>query len=302
MRYLSKQFETDICKAYHPFLSGEWDKKKRSELFFANYGAEENVASEKQLRQIGSIAAQWGKRKIVAELPDDDANRVAKFYSANGVNCMEIREMQEEEFSEYYMRLGYFLGEGIEAVNVALFEPDEEECRMFSKHGIAYHILTNIGMTMYGYVEENKIGCGKCRYDFLVLSAEAVLNQWSEQYVREFLEKGGKLLLLGEASDLQIKSTCTFGEIARAQLYRNKNTETEIYTTYRKLNEMQFLYVANVSKRKRYEQNFDFGSKVRSFLRLNLMEMTTEQVPLQIALEAGEDAILIPYAHEIEKK
>lgn len=98
-----------------------------------------------------------------------------------------------------------------------------------------------------------------------------------------------------------LESTCTFGQIAGAQIYRNKNTDTEIYTTYRSMNEMQLLYVVNASTKRGYEQTFDFGRRVNSFLKLDLMELTTEQVPLTIKLGPGEDAILLPYARKMEE-
>ena len=148
-----------------------------------------------------------------------------------------------------------------------------------------------------------------CKYDFLVLPSGVVLNQWVKEYVREFFENGGNLLLLGDKpvcaeedkrGCAYLKSTCTFGKIATAQTYRCRNTETEIYATYRSVNQMQLLYAVNTSEKKRYEQTFDFGEKVHSFMKLDLMELTTEVVPLTIALRPGEDAILMPYARKIE--
>ena len=310
MRYLSKQFETEICKSYRPFCSQEWEQERDSELFCANYGKAEHIANERRLRETESLAAQLGKRKIAADIPSVDTERIAKFYSANGVNRMCFRELPDEAVLEYYMRLGYFLGEGVEPVNVAILEPAEEDCRMLSKHGIAYHILTNIGMMKYGFVAGDTIGCGMCKYDFLVLPSGVVLNKWVEEYVREFFENGGNLLLLGDKpicaeedkrECAYLKSTCTFSRIAATQIYQSKNTETKIYTTYRNMNQMQFLYAMNVSEKNRHEQTFDFGEKVQSFLKLDLMELTTEVVPLTIALRPGEDAILIPYAQKIEK-
>lgn len=309
MRYLSKQFETEICKSYRPFCSQDWEQKRSLELFCINYGEAKHVMNERCIREMGSLAAQLGYKRIAAELPSVDAEWLTKLYSANGVNHMCFQELPDDEKVEYYMRLGYFLGEGTEMVNVAIFEPDEEDCRMFSKYGIGYHILTNIGMTKYGFAEEGKICCGKCKYEFLVLPSRVVLNEWTEQYVRETFESGGNILLLGDSPVCQsadtyecsyLKSTCTFGEIISTQVYRSKNIETQIYTTYRSMNEMQFLYVANVSEKNTYEQTFDLGEKVHSFLRLDLMELTTELVPLTIELCPGEDAILMPYARKID--
>ncbi len=309
MRYLSKQFETEICKSYRPFLEQEWEQERSDKLFCVNYGNAKCIANERCLRESVSLATQLGRKRIAAELPASDTKRIAGFYSANGVNQMCFGEIQDEEIMENYMRLGYFLGEGNEMVNVAILEPDEEDCRVFSKHGIAYHVLTNIGMMKYGFVDGEKIGCGRCTYNFLVLPSAVELNATIENYVRKFAEQGGNILLLGDkpisrGKELRecsyLESSCTFGKISAAQIYRSKNTETEIYTIYRSMNEMQFLYAVNASSKRVYKQTFDFGEKVHSFLRLDLTDLTTEVVPLTIELRPGEDAILMPYARKIE--
>ena len=308
MRYLSKQFETEICKSYRPFLNQEWEKERSSELFCVNYGKAEVSTQEKDIRRIASLAAQLGKSKMAAEVPSIDTERIAKYYFANGVNRICFQEKPDERVLEYFMRLGYFLGEGSQDINVAIFEPDEEDCRLFSKHGIPYHILTNIGMMKYGFVDGDKIGCGRCAYEFLVLPSAVRLEPMTEQIVRQFAKQGGKVLLLGDRPMCKGKpaialneGTCTFGQIAGAQIYRNKNTDTEIYTTYRSINEMQLLYVVNASIKREYEQTFDFGKQVNSFLKLDLLELTAEQVPLTIKLGPAEDAVLLPYARKIEE-
>lgn len=196
MRYLSKQFETEICKSYRPFLNHEWEKERSSELFCVNYGKAESIAYEKDIRRIGSLAAQLGKRRMAAEVPSVDTERIAKYYFANDVNRMCFQEMSDERVLEYFMRLGYFLGEGSQEINVAILEPDEEGCRLFSKHGIAYHVLTNIEMMKYGFVDGGKIGCGRCRYEFLVLPSAVRLEPMTEKMVRKFAKQGGKFCCL----------------------------------------------------------------------------------------------------------
>ncbi len=306
MRYLSKQFETEICKSYRPFLNQEWERERSSEVFCLNYGKAEVSAQEKDIRRIASLAAQLDKSKMVAEVPSRDMERVAKYYFANGVNRICFQEKPDERVQEYFMRLGYLLGEGSQEIHVAILEPDEEDCRLFSKHGIPYHILTNMGMMKYGFVDGDKIGCGRCPYEFLVLPSAVRLEPLTEKMVHRFATQGGKILLLGDRPMCKGKptialneSTCTFGQIAGTQIYRNKNTDTEIYTTYRSINEMQLLYVVNVSTKREYEQTFDLGKQVNSFLKLDLLELTTEQVPLTMRLGPGEDVILLPYARKM---
>ena len=313
LRYLEKQFESKICRSYRPFLKEEWEREKSRDMFYVNYGAASPVCTEFRLRLANAMASQLGKRQIVAEVPGADTKQknvlpfaqTMGFYYVNGVNRICPEQPLDERESEYYTRLGYFLGEGRHPVNTALFAPDEEECRMFSRHGIPYHILTNTGMTKYGFTDGDTIGCGKYRYDYLAISSGAVLTGLSENYVRAFAENGGKILLLGEkpvregngGQELScLESNCTFGRIGAAQTHRLKDAETEIYSTYRNLNGMEFLYAVNVSLRKTYQQTFDCGEKVHSFLKLDLMDDSTQKLPLTVTLKPGEGVILIPYA------
>ena len=312
LRYLGKQFETEICQSYRPFLKEEWKEQDIQDMVFVNYGQGHTVKTESELRMAESLTAQLGKKQTVAEVSVADEKKkvlplrqVMGFYYANGVNRVCFPEPPEERIKEYYMRLGFFLGEGKQPVNTALFEPDEETCRMFSKHGIPYHILTDLGMIKYGFADKERVGCGKCTYDYLVIPPETVLSETAERVINTFYENGGKLLLLGENPVLKnqlqkecenLTSTCTFRNIEAAQMYHMKNPETELYSTCRNLNGMEFLYVTNPSKKKTYQQTFDCGERVHSFLKLDLMELVTKRLPLTVTLKPGEDMILILYA------
>lgn len=315
LRYVRKQFETEEGQRYRPFLKGEWKKKECQDMFFVNLGKVFPEKTERELKLAESMAHQLGKKQIVAELPEPVAQeererkkrRTAGFYYVNGVNRICVEEPVEEEKDRYYMQLGYFLGEGALEVRTALFEPDEDICRTFSKHGIPFHILTDSGMTKYGFTEGKSIGCGKCTYDYLVLPADVVLSEVTADCISTFYGNGGQLLFL-EAADASVgrtaaisglQSSCTFGQIARSQIYLCKNTETEIYSTYRRLNQMELLYVVNASLHKTYAQTFDFGEKVHSFLKLDLLDFTTESLPLTVTLKPGEELLLIPYAKKL---
>lgn len=312
LRYLGTLFDAEAGRAYRPFLKEEWEQMPYQDMFFANFGRSASEITETDLRMAESTAHQVGKKQIVAEISGtfekENNSRQKKrpfgFYYANGVNRICLTEPLEEEKQQYYMRLGYFLGEGKIMPGLALFEPDEEDCRLFSKYGIPFHILKNTGMTKYGTEKEGRIICGRCTYEYLVLPSGAVLGGIAKECICSFAENGGKLLLLGEPavsgeqpeqSLLPLKSSCTFGEIAREQIYRCKNPETEIYSTYRKLNEMEVLYAVNASQTRSYTQTFDLGGKVHSFLRLNLMDFTTKQIPLSFRMRPGEEVLLIPY-------
>lgn len=304
LRYLEKIFETPMGQCYRPFLRTELEQMPCRDMFFVNPDAQWEM-QERTLKEEESFAHQIGKQQIVCYLQENKKKTGMlphSFAYGNGVNQICTASPLPEEENVYYTRLGYFLGEGRMPVNVALFEPQNEECRLFSKHGIPYHIVSNQSMAKYGFSKKGRIGCGKCEYTHLVLPADATYGKVMTTYVDRFVETGGKLLKLEELapSASRWKSTCTFGEIEREQRYGCGNPETMLYSSYHCLNEMEYLYVTNPSAKATYTQTFLFREQVHSFLRLNLMDFSSTQIPLQVTLGPGEEAILVPYGKKME--
>ncbi len=260
-------------------------------------------------------------------------------------------------FNDYYTRLGYLLGEGEKRVNVAMLHPirsayfaynrEAEEdgygigeleeqlhdaCRTLSRRGIDFHFLDETLLAKYGYVKEGRIGCGQCGYDYLVLPSLVTMDVTTKVLVERFAAQGGKLLLLGtkptyvEAEECSydfLQSNVTLEEICAAQPYRVCNYDTKIYSTYRRLEGREFLYVMNSSEEKSYTQTFDCGAHVKSFVRVNLAGDIPEEgcrgdvwadddskagsagfgkiVPLTVTLKPGEDALLFLSPKEAPK-
>lgn len=308
-------------------------------------------------KQVGSVAVQLGKKRVLTEsfgccgwdVTPRELKKIAGFQYVNGVNmlCHHLIPYTERgnrkydhpahysvdnpwvkecfnEFNDYFTQLGYMLGEGEQCVNVAVLHPirstyfdykreaqgfgvksqDEflrETCRMLSSHNVEYHFLDEILLAKYGYVEGNEIGCGSCQYKYLILPNILTMDTSTEQLLHQYVDNGGKVLILGEMPSYlegdeyvydYLTNTCTFDEIVKKQLYQVKNTETMIYSTYRKLHEEEFLYVINVSDQDVYEQQYEFGKGIHSFEKLNILTGERECIPLSISLKPGEDAIL----------
>ena len=115
-----------------------------------------NTANELSSKQVGSVAAQLGKKRVITEtfgccgwdVSIQDLRRIAGFQYVNGVNMMchhlvpysergsrkydypahystvnpWVKE-QYRTFNDRYTRLGYLLGEGEKRVNVAMLHP-----------------------------------------------------------------------------------------------------------------------------------------------------------------------------------
>lgn len=229
-------------------------------------------------------------------------------------------------FNDYFTRLGYLLGEGEKNICVAVLHPirsayfdykrqlensgfgvaDLDEAlrragKMLEQLGIAYHYLDETLLAKYGFVEKDCIGCGQCKYAYLVLPKLYTMDRITERLLRKFVEQGGKVLLLDEKPTYleaepyeysYLESNCTLKEIRQAMPFRVENEDTELCCCYRTMGERRYLYVINPSQSRTFTQKFDFGDEIRSFKRVHLENLSTEQIPLQIELKPGEDALL----------
>lgn len=237
------------------------------------------------------------------------------------------------EFNDYLTRLGYLLGEGEEPVNVAMLHPirsayldykrDEEEngfcireleeklqeaCRIFSSRGIAYHFLDETLMEKHGFVEKNKIGCGNCSYDYLVLPNVLTMGKTTESFIRQFVLNGGKVLLLDEVPKYlegepyeytYLESNCTLEEIEKVQPFKVENTDTELYYAYRMVQGTPFLFVQNASHTKSYTQTFHFTDDSQSLTVFDPITFNMEKQSLTVTLHEDESILLLPSGEQV---
>lgn len=228
-----------------------------------------------------------------------------------------------KDFNLYYTRLGHLISQSEEKVNVAVLNPirsiyfdykrEEEslvenlnntfisDCRSLSQSGITYHLLDETLLSEDGFVKGNEIGCKNCSYSYLVLPHIKVMDASTEKLLAQYIENGGKVLILGDAPEYlegepfdysYLKSNCTFDDLKNAQEFKIKNCDSEIYTTLREIDKKKFLFVMNASRSEAQTQSFLFGEKINSFKKLDLITLEEKNIPLDITLEPAESALL----------
>lgn len=280
-----------------------------------------------ELKRIMGFQCANGINRICQHLVPYSERGIRKYdYPAH---YSDINPWVQEEFltfNNYFTELGSLLGESKQKINVAMLHPirsayfdykreleregfgvkelDEAlatACRTLSSRGIEYHFLDEILLGKYGFVEGNKIGCGKCVYDYLVLPTLYTMDCTTEKLLHRYIQQGGRVLLLGEKptyveaspySYEYLYGNCTLEDIQQTQPFRVMNYTTDIYTTYRIRDGTQYIYAINASEKQQYQQTYDCGKKICSFTRVNLMDGSQKQVPLTVTLEPGEDALL----------
>ena len=243
-----------------------------------------------------------------------------------------------KDFNDYFTRLGYLLANSTENVNVAVLHPirssyfyykrnefndweyaDEtndqlmQTIRKLSCHGIGYHFLDETLLEKYGFVEGKKMGCRKCKYDYLVIPSIDTMDASTEKLIREYVDHGGKIWLTGKKPTyletkkfdyIYLESNCDFKEIIDSQSIYAHYDDTQIYSTYREIDGTKFLFVQNASTTEEQVQRYTFKDNTRSFLKLDLNTFHTESMPLEITLKPGESAFLLvdEKEHELENK
>lgn len=237
-----------------------------------------------------------------------------------------------KDFNNYFSRLGQLLADGEEPVNVAVLHPirsayfdykrDQkpmgygitdledrlsEACRTLSSRGIAYHFLDETILENHGFVKGASIGCGQCSYQYLVLPRVLTMGAHTEKLLRQFVEGGGKVLLLdGKPEYLEgvpmdytyLCSNCTLEEIVQSQPFTVERTENELYYAYRNWEDTSFLFIQNASKCNTYTQTFQFGEEIKSFTALDLITLETKKLPLTVTLPEN-GALLLFMSKEV---
>ncbi len=319
--------------------------------------------NELPVRQVSSVAAQLGKKKVLTEsfaccgwdVTPTELRRIVGFQFVGGVNWLcthlvpyseaglrkhdypahysRINRWVEQEFpafNTFVARLGGLIGESEEVVNVAVLHPirsayfdyqrgdapNEEEfhirpldealrrdVRWLSAHGVNYHFVDETLLARYGSVEGAALCCGRCRYTYWVLPHVQTMDRSTEELLRQFVQNGGKVLVLGENPRYReaesyaydyLTGNCTFAEICAAQPCRVAEPDTELYYTYRRLQGRDVLVVQNASGENSYTQRFLPDGRYRSFLRLDLNTLETESVPLELTFEPNGCMVLFP--------
>lgn len=232
------------------------------------------------------------------------------------------------DFNLYFSRLGKLMSESKEIVCVAVLHPirsayfdykrEEEEdgyaikelddsfkkcCRTLSASGVSYHFLDEVLLRKYGSVNGKKIKCGQCEYDFLVLPGILTMDKSTEKLLREYVNRGGKLLIMGnQPSFLEgkpfeysyLKSTCTLVDLIDAQPFKIEKPDCDLYYTYREISGMHFLMIQNASTTRAASQKISCGQHIRSFRKLDLFSVQESNIPLDITLQPGESVLCFP--------
>lgn len=226
-------------------------------------------------------------------------------------------------FNDHFTHLGYLIANSEEYINTAVLHPvrsayldykrEKEfgvneleqrfaaQVKMLANHHLGYHFLDETLMAEDGFVQNGKIGCGLCSYEYLILPTVYTIDATTEKLLREFVDQGGKVLLLdgkpsyveGEEFDFgYLRSNVTLDDILAAQPYRADRNDIPVQSHYRTYNGEPYICVQNYGDDCEYEVNFTLADGFTSFEQLDLQTLERTPLPLTVKLRPREMKVL----------
>ena len=316
------------------------------------------VGNKLSLKQISSVAQQYGKKQVLSEtygccgwdVTPAELKKIGDFQYVGGVNrtCHHLIPYAEhgqrkrdypshfssinpwigdyfKEFNDYFTRLGYLLANSKEIVRIGMLHPMRsayfdykdlnvlpgngleklekafhKQLDMFAADQIPYHLLDETLLEEDGFVKGNKIGCGLCQYDYLVLPSCYTMGSHTEKLIRQYIENGGKVLLLADKPAYlegepfaypYLTSNITYDELKEAVPYRLREAVDGVHSVLRKSEKGEFLFVQNYSEETKTVR-YCLQDGYTTFEQWNLEELSCRIISTDVTLKPGQSYVL----------
>ena len=316
------------------------------------------VGNKLALKQIESVAQQYGKKQVMSEMygccgwdvTPAELKKIGDFQYVGGVNrtCQHLLPYSEhgqrkrdypshfsdinpwipeyfKEYNDYFTRLGYLLTNSPQIVNIAMLHPirsayfdykdldvkPENDLKKlenafyvqldgFAADQIPYHLLDETLLEEDGFVRGNKIGCGLCEYEYLVIPACHTMGRHTEKLIRTYMENGGKILLLGEKPAYlegepfdytYLTSNITYEQLKQTLPYCLKQPVEGVHSTLRQSEKGRFLFVQNYSEEVK-TVSYCLCDGYTSFEQWDLADMSCRVISRDVTLKPSQSCVL----------
>lgn len=316
------------------------------------------VGNKLSLKQISSVAQQYGKKQVLSEtygccgwdVTPAELKKIGDFQYVGGVNrtCQHLIPYAEhgqrkrdypshfssinpwigdyfKEFNDYFTRLGYLLANSRELVRIGMLHPMRsayfdykdldvlpgngleklekafyKQLEMFAAHQIPYHLLDETLLEEDGFVKGNKIGCGLCQYDYLVIPSCYTMGRHTENLIRQYIENGGKVLLLADKPAYlegepfaypYLTSNITYDELKEAVPYKLLEAVDGVHCVLRKSEKGEFLFVQNYSEETKTVR-YRLQAGYTSFEQWDLDALSSRIISTDVTLKPGQSNVL----------
>lgn len=226
-----------------------------------------------------------------------------------------------KDFNEYFNRLGGIIKGSEEFTNVAVLHPIRsayfnfkhgdykstkeldtafiELSNSLAKKGVGFNYVDETLLSKHGFINKDKIGCGRKEYDYLIIPKCYTMDKHTEELIKEYYKNGGKILfafdkpthLEGEEHDYSyIDSNVTLEEIIKAQPYKIQTYSEGVFSAYRKCGEFDCLFILNTDNDNPAEGKFTVNGRV---LEYDILMDEEKLSSTQFRLKALESKIYI---------
>lgn len=285
----------------------------------------------RELKQIAEFQFVYGVNLLCHHLfPYEEYGQRKRDWPAHFSEFNPWISSEFSDFNLYMTRLGKLIAESKESVNVAVLHPIRsayfdykreaesfgiydmeiqllEDVKKITASGVAFHFLDETLLEKYGFVEGQKIGCGKCSYDYVILPHILTMDESTNKLLKQYVAAGGKVMVWGDNPQYieaepdsydWLVTNCCMDEICGSQTYRIGNPNDNLHQTYREIDGCKFLFVMNASKTDTITQVYDFGEEIKSFKKFDLLTLKENQLTMEVTLKPGESLLLIPTCEE----
>lgn len=277
--YLGRSISNDLAPRQLGSVCAQLGKKKALSEMFACCGWD---VSPNELKNIAEMQYAGGVNLMCQHLfPYSERGQRKRDYPAHYSEHLPWQEALGE-FNAYFNNLGALLANGRELVDALVVHPihsawlwykrdkDSDSIReledglaglveLFGQHQIPYHFADEWMMARHGSVNGAKIRVGQCEYSHVVVPCCDSLDENTVQFLREFIQNGGKVWLYGKApsrvdgipSDLSwLRSNCGFDdlkELSPAVIRKNRHPIPALRMRVSESEDGKFVYVTSLS-------------------------------------------------------
>lgn len=181
-------------------------------------------------------------------------------------------------FNDYFSVLGKTLSESTEIVNAAVLHPIRSAYFDYKRDAgdycvsdinnafirfvetlgakqIPHHYIDETILSKYGKVDGDKLICGKCAYEYLIIPKIYTMDKTTEKLLKEYVLNGGKVYLADKAPEYlegekhdygYLKSNVTLEEIKQAQPVMGEENENIRFTHRVGDDGKEFIYCVNL--------------------------------------------------------
>ena len=242
-----------------------------------------------------------------------------------------------KEFNDYFTNLGALFSEYQEQVRVAVIHPikscyfdytrdvEDEELskneidisllelvKKLERNGINYHFIDETLLKKYGKCDKDKIVCGDCEYDYLIIPDMITLEPYTEQVIHSYIKNGGKTYVYGKKPSFiewreydydYLKSNISFDDLLSQRKIPFAAEGGEPCVSYRSNGKKDIVFVINNSVNQSCKIKFDLGKEYSSFEKVCIYgsENKSSLISPEIELKAGESVLLVPSKCETAK-